>query len=63
MLQRAAPAHFVADIRRYNELFAVCGAIYRDGDGWQGVDTSKAPADAVEAYGRLLRQGYLNGWL
>ena len=63
MLQRAAPVHFVRDLRRYNEMFAVCGAITRDSDGWQGIDTTKAPADAVEAYGRLLQRGYSNGWL
>jgi hypothetical protein len=63
MLQRAAPAHFVADIRRYNELFAACGAISRNSEGWQGIDTTKAPADAVAAYGRLLSVGYAKGWL
>ena len=63
MLQLAAPAHFVADIRRYNELFAVCGAISRDSDGWQGIDVTKAPADAVAAYGQLLSLGYAKGWL
>ena len=63
MLQLAAPAHFVTDLRRYNELFAVCGAISRDADGWQGIDVSKAPADAVAAYGRLLSVGYSRGWL
>lgn len=63
MLQRAAPAHFVADLRRYHELFAACGAISRNSDGWQGIDTTKAPADAVDAYGRLLSIGYAKGWL
>jgi hypothetical protein len=63
MLQRAAPAHFVADLRRYHEMFAACGAITRDSDGWQGIDTTKAPSDAVDAYGRLLRVGYSKGWL
>lgn len=63
MLQRAAPVHFVADLRRFNEMFAACGAIARDSDGWQGIDTTKAPADAVESYGRLLQQGYARGWL
>jgi len=63
MLQLAAPAHFVADIRRYNEMFAACGAISRDGDGWQGIDVTKAPADAVEAYGQLISVGYAKGWL
>lgn len=63
MLQRAAPAHFVADLQRFNEMFAVCGAITRDQDGWQGIDTAKAPADAVAAYGQLLSVGYCKGWL
>jgi hypothetical protein len=63
MLQLAAPVYFKADLRRLEELFAVCGAIYRDSDGWRGIDPSKAPADAVEAYGRLLQQGYSKGWL
>lgn len=63
MLQRAAPAHFVADINKFNEFFAACGAITRDSDGWQGIDTTKAPADAVDQYGRLLSVGYAKGWL
>jgi hypothetical protein len=63
MLQRAAPAHFVADLRRYHEMFAACGAITRGSDGSQGIDTTRAPSDAVDAYGRLLQQGYSKGWL
>jgi hypothetical protein len=63
MLQRAAPAHFVADLRRYHEMFAACGAITRGSDGSQGIDTTRAPSDAVDAYGRLLQQGYAKGWL
>ena len=63
MLQRAAPVHFVNDLRRYTELFAACGAITRDDSGWQGIDTTKAPADAVAAYGQLLQLGYSRGWL
>ena len=62
-MQRAAPAHFVADLDKMNAFFAACGAITRDSDGWQGIDVSKAPADAVEAYGRLLQRGYSNGWI
>jgi hypothetical protein len=62
-LQRAAPAHFVADLDKMHAYFAACGAITRDSDGWQGIDTSKAPADAVESYGRLLSTGYAKGWL
>jgi hypothetical protein len=62
-LQRAAPLHFVRDIRRFNEMFAACGAITRDSDGWQGIDTSKAPADAVDAYGQLLSVGFSKGWI
>lgn len=63
MLQQAAPAHFVADLERMNHFFAACGAITRDDDGWQGIDTSKAPSDAVDAYGRLLSLGCSKGWL
>jgi hypothetical protein len=63
MLQLEAPAHYVADLRKMNEFFAACGAITRDSTGWQGIDTSKAPADAVEMYGRLLSMGYAKGWL
>ena len=62
-LQRAAPAHFVADLDQWNAFFAACGAITRNEDGWQGIDTTKAPADAVATYGRLLSVGYANGWL
>lgn len=63
MLQRAAPAHFVTDMNRFRDLFAVCGAITRDSDGWQGIDTTKAPADAVDQYGQLLSIGYAKGWI
>jgi hypothetical protein len=44
-------------------MFAACGAITRDSDGFQGIDTTKAPSDAVDAYGRLLQVGYSKGWL
>jgi hypothetical protein len=63
MLQRAAPAHFVADLDKMHEFFAACGAVTRNSDGFQGIDTTKAPADAVESYGRLLQLGYSRGWL
>jgi hypothetical protein len=63
MLQRAAPAHFVADLNKMHHFFAACGAITRDSDGWQGIDTAKAPADAVDAYGKLLSIGYSRGWI
>lgn len=63
MLQQAAPAHFVADLERLNHFFAACGAITRDQSGAQGIDSTKAPADAVAAYGRLLAKGHKRGWL
>lgn len=63
MLQLEAPAHFVADINKMTHYFAACGAITRDESGWQGIDTSKAPADAVTAYSKLLSVGYARGWL
>jgi hypothetical protein len=63
MLQLEAPAHFVADLTKMNHFFAACGAITRDESGWQGIDTSKAPADAVESYTRLLAKGHRKGWL
>lgn len=61
--QRAAPLHFERDLRRFSEMFAACGAITRDQDGRQGIDVTKAPADAVAAYGQLLSVGYARGWL
>lgn len=63
MLQLEAPAHFVADLTRMNHFLAACGAITRDPSGAQGIDTAKAPADAVAAYGRLLAKGHKRGWL
>lgn len=63
MLQLAAPAHFVADLTKMNHFFAACGAITRDETGAQGIDTSKAPADAVASYSKLLSTGYSKGWL
>ena len=63
MLQRAAPAHFVAELDQMHAFFAACGAITRNGSGAQGIDVTKAPEDAVAAYGHLLQRGYSKGWL
>lgn len=62
-LTSAAPAHYAADLARFNKALADMGAIAEGADGWAYLNPWRVPERVLDAYSRLLTLGYAQGWL
>lgn len=54
-------AFFTADAARFEKLFTDLDAIRTEADGFQWIDESKVPAQALNAYRMHVQYGFANG--
>jgi len=54
---------FDADLARFNATLNDLDAVVTEPDGFRWIDRTKAPAELLEAYCRLVSYGYANGLL
>lgn len=58
-----APAHFLADLARFDRMFARAGAVKTLSDGFTYLDRDLLSDQTINAYQSLLSVGYYNGWI
>jgi len=59
----ASDAVFANDLARFNVMLNDLDAVVTEPDGFRWIDRTKAPAELLEAYCRLVSYGYANGLL